>query len=108
MTVENYKQELKFETFSYLPTMSSDDVRAQIAYIISQGWNPAIEHVEPEGAARNYWFMWKLPFFGEQSVDSVMGELEACRRDNPDHYIRLIGYDNYTQSQGAAFVVYRG
>ncbi len=108
MAVENYKQEQRFETFSYLPSMSSEEIRAQIGYVISQGWNPAIEHVEPSGAGRNYWFMWKLPFFGEQSVDSVLAELEACRREYPDHYIRLIGYDNYTQSQGTAFVVYRG
>ena len=38
----------------------------------------------------------------------VVEELEACRRTYPDHHVRLIGYDNYTQSQGTAFVVYEG
>ena len=60
--VQEYKQELKFETFSYLPPLTSEETRAQIQYIISQGWNPSVEHVEPQGAGRNYWFMWKLPF----------------------------------------------
>ena len=52
--------------------------------------------------------MWKLPFFGEQDLSGVVAELEACRRVYPDHHIRLLGYDNYTQSQGSAFVVYEG
>ena len=107
-TVADYKQSLKYETFSYLPQLSAEEIRTQIQYVIAQGWNPAVEHVEPSGAARNYWFMWKLPMFGEQSVDVVLAELDACRREYPNHHIRLIGYDNYTQSQGTAFIVYRG
>lgn len=108
MAVQDYKQTKRYETFSYLPQLTSDEIRAQIQYLVNQGWNPAVEHVEPEGSTRNYWFMWKLPMFGEQSVDTVLAEIEACHREYPDHYIRLIGYDNYTQSQGTAFVVYRG
>ena len=107
-TVADYKQSLKYETFSYLPPLSAEEIRAQIQYVINQGWNPAVEHVEPSGAARNYWFMWKLPMFGEQNVDVVLAELDACRREYPNHHVRLIGYDNYTQSQGTAFIVYRG
>lgn len=106
--VSDYKQATRYETFSYLPQLSAEEIRAQIQYIIAQGWNPAVEHVEPAGAARNYWFMWKLPMFGEQSVDVVLEELDACHREHPTHHIRLIGYDNYTQSQGTAFIVYRG
>ena len=107
-SVEDYKQANRYETFSYLPQLSTDEIRAQIQYIVSQGWNPGIEHVETEGAFRNYWYMWKLPFFREQNVDSILSEIEACHREYPNHHIRLIGYDNYTQSQGTAFVVFRG
>jgi len=46
--------------------------------------------------------------FGEQDPVRVMEELDNCRRSYPDHHIRLIGYDNYTQSQGVCFVVYEG
>ncbi len=106
--IQDYKGGRKYETFSYLPEMSPDQIRAQIAYIIRQGWNPAIEHTEPERSMEHYWYMWKLPMFGEQSVDNVLAELEACRREYPNHLIRLIGYDNYAQSLGLAFVVYRG
>jgi ribulose-bisphosphate carboxylase small chain len=96
------------ETFSYLPPMTPEKIRKQIAYLVNQGWNAAIEHTEPEKAFSNYWYLWKLPFFGETSVEKIMAELEACHRANPGHLIRLIGYDNYAQSQGIAFIVYRG
>ena len=43
-----------------------------------------------------------------RDLERVVAELEACRRAYPDHHIRLLGYDNYTQSQGSAFVVYEG
>ncbi len=96
------------ETFSFLPKFSQDDVYKQIAYILAQGWTPAIEHEHPSQAFNHYWTMWKLPFFGEQDLGHVVAELEACHRAYPDHHVRLLGYDNYTQSQGLAFVVYEG
>lgn len=105
--VADYRQSMKYETFSYLPALTADQVRTQLQYIISQGWNPAIEHVEPSRAFDYYWFMWKLPMFGEQSVDTLLAEIEACKREYPGHHIRLIGYDNYTQSQGTAFIIHR-
>ena len=105
--VEDYKQQTRYETFSYLPQLTSEEIRSQIQYIIAQGWNPAVEHVEPENSFKYYWFMWKLPMFGEQNVDVVLNEVEACKREYPNHHVRLIGYDNYTQSQGTAFIVHR-
>ncbi len=99
--------ERRGETFSYLPPMTPDRMRRQIAYLIAMNWNPAIEHSEPEKAGSNFWYLWKLPFFGERSVDRILSELEACHRANPGHHVRLIGFDNYTQSQGTAFIVYR-
>jgi ribulose-bisphosphate carboxylase small chain len=96
------------ETFGFLPKLTQEEVYDQIAYLIAQGWTPAIEHEHPSRSFNHYWTMWKLPFFGEQNLESVVNELEACRRAYPDHHIRLLGYDNYTQSQGVAFVVYEG
>jgi ribulose-bisphosphate carboxylase small chain len=95
------------ETFSYLPAMTPERLRKQITYLIAQGWNPAIEHSEPEKAFSSFWYLWKLPMFGEKSVEKILSELEACHRANPGHHVRLLGYDNFTQSQGTAFIVYR-
>ena len=98
----------RFETFSYLPPLSEESTRAQIQYIVDQGWNPGIEHTEPENATQNYWYMWKLPMFGETNVDTVRAELEACKKAHPDNHLRLLGFDNFAQCAGAAMVVYRG
>ena len=106
--VHDYQQSIKYGTFSYLPPLSPEEIRAQVQYIVAQGWNPAVEHVEPERSFSHFWYMWKLPMFAEQNVDLVLAELDACHRGHPNHHVRLIGYDNYSQSQGLAFVVYRG
>ena len=96
---------MKYGTFSYLPPMTAQQVRRQVEYVLARGWNPAIEHAEPGRAAGPYWSMWQLPMFGEQSADRVLAEAEACRRANPGHVVRLIGYDNQRQTLGAALVL---
>jgi ribulose-bisphosphate carboxylase small chain len=98
----------KYGTFSYLPPMTPADIRKQVEYIVAKGWNPAIEHTEPQNARSNYWYMWKLPMFGETDVDRILAECEACHKANPANHVRLIGYDNASQSQGASMVIYRG
>jgi ribulose-bisphosphate carboxylase small chain len=95
-------------TFSYLPPMTTEQLRKQIEWIVKNGWNPAVEHSEPQYAALSYWYMWKLPMFGETDVDRILAEIEACRQANPDNHIRLIGYDNFKQTQSASMVVHRG
>lgn len=107
-TTGDYQTKHTLETFGFLPAMTQDEIYDQIAYIIGQGWTPAIEHVHPSQSMKYYWPMWKLPFFGAQDLEIVVAELEACHRAYPDHHVRLLGYDNYTQSQGSAFVVFEG
>jgi len=97
---------MKLGTFSYLPPMTPQQVRQQVEYILARGWSPAIEHTEAGRAAGSYWSMWKLPMFGERSVDRVLAEAEACHEANPGHVVRLIGYDNVRQTLGTALVVH--
>ncbi len=113
-TMQDYTSSLsdpssrKFETFSYLPEMSKEQIRKQVEYIVSKGWNPAIEHTEPENAFSHYWYMWKLPMFGETNVDTILAEAEACHKAHPKNHVRLVGFDNFTQSKGAEMVIFRG
>ena len=112
--VQDYKSSLadsssrKFETFSYLPTMDANQIRQQVEYIVSKGWNPGIEHIEPKNAADKYWYMWKLPMFGETDADVILAECEACYKAHPENHVRLLGFDNFAQSAGASMVIYRG
>ena len=107
-TTGDYQTKNTLETFGFLPKFTAEDVQKQIAYMIANGWSPAIEHEHPSNAMDHYWTMWKLPFFGETNMANVLAELEACRRSYPDHHVRLIGYDAYTQTQSVCFVVYEG
>ncbi len=88
--------------------MSAQELHKQVAYLLAQGWAPAIEHTEPEHTGGSYWYMWKLPMFGETSADRVLAEAEACRKANPANHVRLVGYDKLRQTQGTAMVIYRG
>lgn len=97
----------KYGTFSYLPEMDVGRLRKQVEHIVAKGWNPAIEHVEPDRSAEIYWYMWKLPMFGETDVTRILAEVRQCHKAWPGHLIRLIGYDKYAQSQGASIVVHR-
>lgn len=98
---------MKLGTFSYLPPMTPAQVRRQVEYILAHGWSPAIEHAETGRPPGSYWSMWRLPMFGERSVERVLAEAEACRQANPGHVVRLIGYDNVRQTLGTAFTVPR-
>ena len=98
----------RFETFSYLPVMKAGEIRKQMEYIVKRGWDPAIEHAKPENASERYWFMWKLPMFGESDIDKILSEAEACHRAYPENHVRLVGYDRYRQTQGTAMVIFRG
>jgi ribulose-bisphosphate carboxylase small chain len=98
----------RFGTFSYLPAMQAAELRRQVEYLVARGWTAAIEHTEPERAASTYWYMWQLPMFGDNSVERILAQADACHRAHPTHLVRLIGYDSARQTLGAAMVVHRG
>ncbi|MBK1733989.1 ribulose bisphosphate carboxylase small subunit [Halorhodospira abdelmalekii] len=111
--MQDYKSKLsdpssrRFETFSYLPALTEEEIRKQVQYIVDQGWQPAVEHTEPENAMDQFWYMWKLPMFGETDIDTVLAEAKKCHDAYPEHHVKLIGYDWKRQVQGLAFVIYR-
>ncbi|MGA2473398.1 MAG: ribulose bisphosphate carboxylase small subunit [Acidimicrobiales bacterium] len=95
-------------TFSYLPRFDTPAVETQIEYLVGKDLTPMIEHVEPIRATSRYWYMWKLPLFGERDPQVIWSEVEACIQANPTHHVRLIGFDPRRQTQVVAFVVSRG
>ncbi|HEY5186007.1 MAG TPA: ribulose bisphosphate carboxylase small subunit [Actinomycetes bacterium] len=98
----------KLGTFSYLPPLTAEQIQRQVEHMLAKGWACAIEHVEPARATGTYWYMWKLPMFGEDDAQAIMAEVGECREAHPGDHIRLIGYDARRQSQGLAIVVHRG
>jgi len=55
----------------------------------------------------HYWAMWKLPLFGSPNAAAVLAELDACREENPDAFIKVNGYDRTRQGQVVSFVASR-
>ncbi len=107
MQMDDYRTKATQETFGFLPEFSADEIYDQSYTSSTKAGLPALEHEAPEQASHHYWGMWKLPFFGMRDPNEVIREIEACRAAYPNHFVRLIGYDNYTQCQGHNFVVYR-
>merc|ERR1711862_106398 len=73
----------KYETLSYLPQLSNDDIRKQIEYFIRSKWTPCIEFSDdgdiylntrmgPGYYDNRYWTMYKLPMYG--CTDSSEGK----------------------------------
>jgi len=95
-------------TFSYLPRFDVPAVEKQVEYLVGLDLTPMVEHVEPHRATCRYWYMWKLPLFGERDPEAIRAEIDACARANPTHHVRLIGIDPRRQTQVVAFVVRSG
>ncbi|GJM87560.1 hypothetical protein PR202_gb00094 [Eleusine coracana subsp. coracana] len=106
----------KFETLSYLPPLSTEDLLKQIEYLIRSKWVPCLEFstvgfVYRENASSpgyydgRYWTMWKLPMFGCTDATQVLKELEEVKAAYPNCFIRVIGFDNVRQVQCISFIV---
>jgi len=115
-----------FETFSFLPALSNDEITKQVDYIVRNGWTPCLEFSDAEfaytdsantnrfsnGASvcyydNRYWSMWKLPMFGCTDGSQVLKEISGCTKAFPNAYIRLVAFDNVKQVQCAGFLVHR-
>jgi len=96
-------------TFSFLPDLTDDEVRAQIDYALGRGWACSIEHTDDPHPRNVYWNMWKLPMFAVKDAAAVMYELQACRKAHGDEYIKLNAFDSTrgVESMCLSFMVNR-
>lgn len=132
----------KFETLSYLPTLTEDQLLKQIDYLLRSNWVPCLEFCKvsamhdpssslfrirdelglnglqigfvwrennrsPGYYDGRYWTMWKLPMFGCTDAVQVAKELGECKKEYPDAFIRIIGFDNNRQVQCISFIAYK-
>ncbi|MFI3395539.1 ribulose-1,5-bisphosphate carboxylase small subunit, partial [Klebsiella pneumoniae] len=108
----------KFETLSYLPNLSQEELLKQIEYLLRSKWIPCLEFCKigfvwreqnrsPGDYDGRYWTMWKLPMFGCTDATQVAKELEECKKEYPDAFVRIIGFDNNRQVQCISFIAYK-
>jgi ribulose-bisphosphate carboxylase small chain len=105
--MQTLPKERRYETMSYLPPLSDAQIERQIHYIISQGFIPAIEFNEVSEPTEYYWTLWKLPLFTAASTRDVLQEIQACRTEYRNCFIRLVAFDNIKQCQVASIIVHK-
>ena len=96
-------------TFSFLPDLSDDEIRAQIKYCLNRQWAISVEFTDDPHPRNTYWEMWDLPMFDIKDPAGIMLEVNACRKAYPHHYIRLSAFDNHrgVESVTLSFIVNR-
>lgn len=96
-------------TFSYLPDLDDDEIRAQVQYCLDNDWPVSVEHTDDPHPRNVYWTMWGNPMFDLRDPAGVMQEIAACRRAFPNHYVRVNGYDRRhgRQTTALSFIVNR-
>jgi ribulose-bisphosphate carboxylase small chain len=96
-------------TFSYLPDLSDDQIRAQIQYCLDHDWPLSVEYTDDPHPRNVYWDMWGNPMFDLKDPAAIMLEVDGCRRAFPDHYVRVSGYDRTLgrQTTALSFIVNR-
>lgn len=80
-------------TFSYLPDLSDEQIKAQVQYCLDNGWPIAIEYTDDPHPRNIYWEMFGLPMFDIKDPVAILQTINECRATFPRHYIRVNGYD---------------
>jgi ribulose-bisphosphate carboxylase small chain len=114
-----------FETLSFLPPLTDDQISKQVDYIVNNGWTPCLEFADAEHAYvknvnnvrfgpvsagyydNRYWTMYKLPMFGCTDPSQVLTEIANAANSFPEAFIRICGFDSVRQVQCASFLVRR-
>jgi ribulose-bisphosphate carboxylase small chain len=81
-------------TFSFLPELTDEQIKAQIEYALEQGWAVNVEYTDDPHPRNTYWEMWGLPMFDLRDPVGVMEEVDACRDAHPNHYVRVSAFDS--------------
>lgn len=80
--------------FSFLPDLTDQEISKQVEYALNNGWAVAVEYTADPHPRNVYWSMWGHPMFDLRDPAGVMLEVEACRREHSDQYIRVLAFDS--------------
>ncbi len=111
----------KFETLSYLPPLTTEQLLKEVEFLLREDLVPCIEfELDPKNAFPHrennrspgyydgrYWTMWKLPMFGCNDPVQVLKELEEVKILHPEAFVRIIGFNPKRQVQIVSFIAAR-
>ncbi len=95
--------------FSFLPDLTDDEISLQIQYGLDKGYAWSVEYSDDPHPRNTYWEMWGMPMFDLRDAAGVLGEVKACRKAFPNHYVRLVAFDSTrgVESLAMSFLVNR-
>ncbi|MFZ9346873.1 MAG: ribulose bisphosphate carboxylase small subunit [Burkholderiaceae bacterium] len=95
--------------FSFLPDLTDDEIRMQVDYALSKGWALSVEWTDDPHPRNTYWNMWGIPMFTIKDGAAVLYEVNACRKAQPDCYIKVNAFDSTrgVESMCMSFIVQR-
>lgn len=95
--------------FSFLPDLTDDEIRMQVDYALSKGWALSVEWTDDPHPRNTYWNMWGIPMFTIKDGAAVLFEVNACRKANPETYIKVNAFDSTrgVESMCMSFIVQR-
>lgn len=80
-------------TFSFLPDLTDEQIRLQIAYCQKNDWAVGIEYTDDPHPRNTYWEMWGQPMFDLRDPAGVLHEIQECRKVFGGCYIRVTAFD---------------
>ena len=81
-------------TFSFLPDLTDEQIRAQVEYCLGNGWAVSIEYTDDPHPRNTYWEMYGQPMFDVRDAAGVLAELRVCRQTFSNHYLKLNAFDS--------------
>jgi ribulose-bisphosphate carboxylase small chain len=81
-------------TFSFLPDLTDEEIKAQIQYALDQGWALAVEFTDDPHPRNYYWDLWGNPMFDIKDAAGVFVEVAACRKAHSGKYVRINAFDS--------------
>lgn len=81
-------------TFSFLPDLTDEQIHTQVQYCLDQGWAVSLEYTDDPHPRNTYWEMWGNPMFDAPDAAAIVFELNECRKQFGDRYIRIIAFDD--------------
>ena len=95
--------------FSFLPDLTDEEIRLQVDYALSKGWALSVEWTDDPHPRNTYWNMWGIPMFTIKDGAAVLFEVNACRKAQPNCYIKVNAFDSTrgVESMCMSFIVQR-
>ena len=96
-------------TFSFLPDLTDEQIKAQIQYCLDKGWAINVEFTDDPHPRNAYWDMWGMPMFDLKDPAAIMFEVNACRKAYPSRYVKVNAYNSnrWFETTAISFMVNR-